>query len=80
MPISWHHTCYIAVRFEHPLPSLLLAKSAAVGYCLRHTVEQQGALKFLERVEKRLGWRTSWMMRELEDQWLELAAFDSWVT
>ncbi|KAK9857791.1 Fungal transcriptional regulatory protein [Penicillium brevicompactum] len=50
------------------------------GYCLRHIVEQQGALKFLERVEKRLGWRTSWMMRELEDQWLELAAFDSWVT
>ncbi|CAG8924652.1 unnamed protein product [Penicillium salamii] len=48
------------------------------GYCLRHKVEQQGALQFLTRVEKNLGWRTSWMMHELEDQWVELAALDSW--
>lgn len=57
-----------------------VANSALVGYCLRHKVEQQGALKFLAKVEKRLGWRTAWMIRELEDQWVELAAFDSWVS
>ncbi|KAJ5505186.1 hypothetical protein N7463_008060 [Penicillium fimorum] len=48
------------------------------GYCLRNVVEQEGSLQFLTQVEKVLGWRTSWMMRELEHQWAELAAFDSW--
>ncbi|CAG8191961.1 unnamed protein product [Penicillium olsonii] len=48
------------------------------GYCLRHKVEQQGAIHFLNRVERHLGWRTSWMMRELEEQWIELAALDTW--
>ncbi|KAJ5173464.1 uncharacterized protein N7500_001395 [Penicillium coprophilum] len=48
------------------------------GYCLRNVVEQEGSLQFLTRVEKVLGWRTSWMMRELEHQWTELAGFDSW--
>ncbi|CAG7992809.1 unnamed protein product [Penicillium salamii] len=59
-------------------PHTPLANCVIVGYCLRHKVEQQGALQFLTRVEKHLGWRTSWMMHELEDQWVELAAFDSW--
>lgn len=48
-----------------------------VGYCLRNVVEQEGSLQFLSRVEKVLGWRTSWIMRELEHQWTELVAFDS---
>lgn len=47
------------------------------GYCLRTVVEQEGSLQFLSRVEKVIGWRTSWIMRELEHQWTELAAFDS---
>ncbi|KAJ9491255.1 hypothetical protein VN97_g1967 [Penicillium thymicola] len=47
------------------------------GYCLRNVVEQEGSLQFLSQVEKELGWRTSWIMRELEHQWTELAAFDS---
>ncbi|KAJ5819467.1 hypothetical protein N7474_005058 [Penicillium riverlandense] len=47
------------------------------GYCLRQPAEQQGSLQFLSRVEKLLGWRTSWIGRELECQWMELAAFDT---
>ncbi|KAJ5753331.1 uncharacterized protein N7511_007484 [Penicillium nucicola] len=47
------------------------------GYCLRHPVEQQGSLDFMCRVEKVLGWRTSWMRKELESRWTKLAAFDS---
>ncbi|KAJ5732243.1 hypothetical protein N7493_003724 [Penicillium malachiteum] len=46
------------------------------GYCLRHVSEQQGALRFLGRVEKVLGWRTSWIKQELEQQWTELAQLD----
>lgn len=48
-----------------------------VGYHLRHPAEQQGSLLFLSRVEKNLGWRTSWIGRELERQWKERAAWDS---
>ncbi|PWY91783.1 hypothetical protein BO94DRAFT_533239 [Aspergillus sclerotioniger CBS 115572] len=48
------------------------------GYCLRHPSEQQGSLKFLHRVEKVVGWRTTWMIRELETQWTELAKMDRW--
>jgi len=47
------------------------------GYCLRQSAEQQGALQFLSRVEKTLGWRTSWIGQELERQWMELAAIVS---
>jgi hypothetical protein len=47
-----------------------------VGYCLRQPAEQQGSLRFLSRVEKNLGWRTSWIGRELERQWMEQAAVD----
>ncbi|CRG91230.1 Cytochrome P450 82A1 [Talaromyces islandicus] len=47
------------------------------GYCLRQPAEQQGALQFLSRVEANLGWRTSWIGQELENQWMELAAFSS---
>ncbi|OGE51298.1 hypothetical protein PENARI_c014G03471 [Penicillium arizonense] len=46
------------------------------GYCLRQPAEQQGSLRFLSRVEKNLGWRTSWIGRELERQWMEQAALD----
>ncbi|KAJ5618362.1 hypothetical protein N7528_007005 [Penicillium herquei] len=46
------------------------------GYCLRHASEQQGALRFLGRVEKVLGWRTSWIKQELEQKWTELAQLD----
>lgn len=77
MPISWRLICYIAVR--SPTRSACTpANHTIVGYCLRHSAEQQGSLKFLAQVEKVLGWRTSWMMRELEEQWTELAAVDSW--
>ncbi|CAK45857.1 uncharacterized protein An11g01200 [Aspergillus niger] len=48
------------------------------GYCLRHPSEKQGSLKFLRRVEKAVGWRTDWMIRELEVQWGELAEMDRW--
>ncbi|OKL61972.1 hypothetical protein UA08_02562 [Talaromyces atroroseus] len=47
------------------------------GYCLRQPAEQRGALKFLSRVEKNLGWRTSWIGQELERQWSELAVVGS---
>ncbi|KAJ5088839.1 hypothetical protein N7456_012455 [Penicillium angulare] len=39
------------------------------GYCLRQPAERQGSLSFLSRVEKSLGWRTSWIAHELEGQW-----------
>ncbi|GFN20826.1 Zn(II)2Cys6 transcription factor [Aspergillus tubingensis] len=48
------------------------------GYCLRHPSEKQGSLQFLRRVEKAVGWRTNWMIRELEAQWGELAEMDRW--
>ena len=48
------------------------------GYCLRLRAEQKGSLRFLAHVEKHLGWRTAWMVEELEQQWQELQALDSW--
>ncbi|PYH92933.1 Zn(II)2Cys6 transcription factor [Aspergillus ellipticus CBS 707.79] len=48
------------------------------GYSLRHPSEQQGSLKFLRRVEKVVGWRTAWMVRELRAQWNELTELDTW--
>ena len=42
-----------------------------VGYCLLEPAEQQGSLRFLSLVEKGLGWRTSWIGKELERQWME---------
>ncbi|KAJ5175792.1 uncharacterized protein N7482_001669 [Penicillium canariense] len=47
------------------------------GYCLQHLTEQQGSLDFLCCAEKVLGWRTSWIRRELERQWAELNSVDS---
>jgi hypothetical protein len=77
MPISWHPIYCIAVRGPN-LCRLTSTNVTLVGYCLRHPVEQQGSLEFMSRVEKVLGWRTSWMRKELEKRWTELAAFDSW--
>ncbi|KAF4214430.1 hypothetical protein CNMCM5878_009240 [Aspergillus fumigatiaffinis] len=48
------------------------------GYCLRHPLEQRGSLRFLAHVEKTVGWRTRWMIRELEKQWSELRGLDTW--
>ncbi|KAJ5264774.1 hypothetical protein N7505_007567 [Penicillium chrysogenum] len=47
------------------------------GYCLQQPAEQQGALRFLSRVEKNLGWRTSWTGRDLERQWRDRANLSS---
>jgi hypothetical protein len=76
MRISWRPIYYSAVRAQ-PLFKLPLANQTLVGYCLRNSVEQQGSLRFLSQVERVLGWRTSWIIQELEHQWAELAAFDS---
>lgn len=59
------------------LVNLILANPYPVGYCLKHWTEQQGSLTFLSRVEEVLGWRTSWIKRELERQWAELGQVDS---
>lgn len=67
------HRCQYLILF-----GVLSANCLLVGYCLRNLLEQQGSLRFLARAEKRLGWRTSWIMQELEHQWAELAALDSW--
>ncbi|KAL2870703.1 uncharacterized protein BJX67DRAFT_390490 [Aspergillus lucknowensis] len=48
------------------------------GFCLRHPAERQGSLEFLALVEKRIGWRTSWIVRQLETEWNELRSLDSW--
>lgn len=76
MHTLWHATYYIDVRIS--LFGVLSANCLLVGYCLRNSFEQQGSLDFLARAEKRLGWRTSWIIQELENQWAELAALDSW--
>ncbi|OOQ88204.1 Zn(II)2Cys6 transcription factor [Penicillium brasilianum] len=47
------------------------------GYCLKNRAEQQGSMEFLSRVEEVMGWRTSWIKRELERQWAELSQVDS---
>ncbi|EAU33702.1 conserved hypothetical protein [Aspergillus terreus NIH2624] len=47
------------------------------GYTLRHPAEHRGSLRFLERVEKAIGWRTAEMVHELESRWSELSALDS---
>jgi len=44
----------------------------ADGYCLRNPLQRQGAVSFLVRVEKTMGWRTSWIVEALEEQWREL--------
>lgn len=48
------------------------------GYCLRNPVEQRGSVDFLTRAEKVVGWRTAWVVRELEEQWGELRHLDAW--
>ncbi|KAF9893211.1 hypothetical protein FE257_011634 [Aspergillus nanangensis] len=49
------------------------------GYTLRRPVEQRESVRFLERAEKVVGWRTAWMVRELENQWGELRRLNSMV-
>lgn len=68
------HRCSCALHIPR---QLLPTDLSLVGYCLRNVVEHEGSLKFLARVENMLGWRTSWIMRELEHQWAELAEFDA---
>ncbi|KAB8217936.1 hypothetical protein BDV33DRAFT_131979 [Aspergillus novoparasiticus] len=46
------------------------------GYTTRHPAEQRGSVCFLKRVEKDVGWRTTWMVRHL---WkINGASFLSW--
>ncbi|KAB8238025.1 uncharacterized protein BDW43DRAFT_296989 [Aspergillus alliaceus] len=47
------------------------------GHCLRHPAEKRGSLQFLRQVEGSVGWRTGWIIRELEEQWSELQGLDS---
>ena len=79
MPTLWRVIYFIAVRGPIGLFPfwVLLIDFLTVGYCLRHPAEQKGALRFLGRVEKVLGWRTEWIKGELEQQWAELAQVDS---
>ncbi|KAL3469905.1 hypothetical protein BJX99DRAFT_267827 [Aspergillus californicus] len=48
------------------------------GFCLRHTAERQGSLDFLSLVEKQIGWPTSRIVTQLEDEWRELHSLDAW--
>ncbi|KAL2830524.1 hypothetical protein BDW59DRAFT_141065 [Aspergillus cavernicola] len=48
------------------------------GFCLRQPAEQRGSLEFLSLVEKRIGWPTSSIVRQLEDEWSELHSLDTW--
>lgn len=76
MPTSWLVIYFTAVRCV-PLAVRIPELTNPVGYCLRHSVEQQGSLQFLSRVEKVLGWRTCWIRQDLERQWAELAEMES---
>lgn len=70
--------CHLVHRCKPPPHSYPTSLIKIDGYCLRHPAEQQGSLKFLAHVEKRVGWRTAWMVEELEQQWQELSTMDSW--
>ena len=61
-----------------PLTYQCICTDHLVGHCLRNPAEQRGSLKFLQQVEKKLGWRTAWMAQELEREWAELQELDSW--
>ncbi|KAL4986595.1 hypothetical protein BDW68DRAFT_123644 [Aspergillus falconensis] len=47
------------------------------GFCLRHPAEHLGSIEFLELVEKKIGWPTAWIVRQLEAEWNELHTLDS---
>ncbi|KAL6230009.1 hypothetical protein BDW75DRAFT_81055 [Aspergillus navahoensis] len=47
------------------------------GFCLRHPAEHLGSIEFLEFVEKKIGWPTAWIVRQLEAEWNELHTLDS---
>ncbi|OJI98698.1 hypothetical protein ASPVEDRAFT_80336 [Aspergillus versicolor CBS 583.65] len=48
------------------------------GFCLRHPAEHQGSFEFLDFVEKKVGWPTAWIVRQLEVEWSELHTLDTW--
>lgn len=50
----------------------LIVSSHTDGYCLRNPLQRQGAVSFLVKVEKKMAWRTSWIIEALEEQWREL--------
>lgn len=77
MPASWRAIFYIVVS-QFPLSVKVLHTNKVDGYCLRLHTEQKGSLRFLAQVERELGWRTTWMVEELEQQWRELQRLDSW--
>lgn len=77
MPILWHVISFIDASLSLPTACDSRLTTYLVGYCLKHRTEQQGSLEFLTCVEKILGWRTSWIKRELERQWAELEQVDS---
>ncbi|OKP13785.1 hypothetical protein PENSUB_516 [Penicillium subrubescens] len=78
-PTTWQPLRYqpADVAVNRPFPEIWMMSAPAVGYCLKHWTEHQGSLEFLTCVEKILGWRTSWIKRELERQWTELEQVDS---
>ncbi|KAL4924226.1 uncharacterized protein BDV17DRAFT_221255 [Aspergillus undulatus] len=48
------------------------------GFCLRHPVEHRGSFEFLDFVDKKIGWPTAWIVRQLETEWNELHTLDTW--
>ncbi|KAE8316449.1 hypothetical protein BDV41DRAFT_528262 [Aspergillus transmontanensis] len=75
-------TCHLLHRCKdirsRPLPSLAHWTIVGLdGYTTRHPAEQRGSLCFLKRIEEDVGWRTTCMVRHLEDQWGELSGLDS---
>ncbi|KAL4921465.1 hypothetical protein BDW62DRAFT_174744 [Aspergillus aurantiobrunneus] len=48
------------------------------GFSLRHPAEHRGSFEFLGFVEKRIGWPTAWIIRQLEAEWNELHTLDTW--
>ncbi|KAL4948142.1 hypothetical protein BDW69DRAFT_98158 [Aspergillus filifer] len=48
------------------------------GFSLRHSGEHRGSFEFLEFVQKKIGWPTAWIIRQLETEWNELHTLDTW--
>ncbi|KAL4939347.1 hypothetical protein BDV06DRAFT_38061 [Aspergillus oleicola] len=48
------------------------------GFSLRHPAEHRGSFEFLQFVQKKIGWPTAWIIRQLETEWNELHTLDTW--
>ena len=61
----------LAVSNDHVATAMFQASHvlAACGMYLNNREEQDAAVEFLKWMTKRMGWQTSHIVRDLEEQW-----------